>query len=334
VVFVANTGGERRPADVNGVRLRVLDEGEGPLVLLLHGFPESAYSWRHQIAPLVAAGYRVVAPEQRGYGESSHPDSPDAYTIMHLVGDVVGLIADAGAQEAVVVGHDWGATVAWNIALMRPDLVRGVVGLSVPPRPRGSAPPVRRMQEVYEGRFYTGYFEQPEVADREFGRDVRASLRRFFHALSGDNPENPQPLLVPHGGGLLDGMPEPRESPEWLSEADLDVFVGQFDDLGFTGALDWYRNLDRNWELTAPFEGAALRMPALYVVGDRDPVLAFAHTSEALDALGRVHPGLREPVILPGCGHWTQQERPDEVTAELLGFLRSLPAPGQPGATS
>ncbi|WP_433555054.1 alpha/beta fold hydrolase [Pseudonocardia xinjiangensis] len=127
-------------------------------------------------------------------------------------------------------------------------------------------------------------------------------------------------------------MPDPRESPEWLSEADLDVFVGQFDDLGFTGALDWY--LDRNWELTAPSEGAALRMPALYIVGDRDPVLAFAHTIEALDALGRVHPGLREPVILPGCGHWTQQERPDEVTAELLGFLQSLPAPGQPGATS
>jgi len=216
---------ERSVVKVNGVELSVLDQGTGPLVVLLHGFPEGAYSWRHQIEPLVAAGYRVIAPDQRGYGDSSHPDSIDQYSIMHLVGDIVGLIASAGEKTAAVIGHDWGAMVAWNVAAMRPDIVRGVVGLSVPPVPRGDILPLRQMLADYDGRFYVNYFDRVGPVDDELNRDVPASLRTFFHLLSGDNPINDtaRPILIPAGGGVLDGHED--RLPSWLSEAELDNFV-------------------------------------------------------------------------------------------------------------
>ena len=315
---------ERRVVKVNGVELSVLDEGTGPLVVLLHGFPEGAYSWRHQIGPLVAAGYRVVAPDQRGYGDSSHPDSIDQYSIMHLVGDIVGLIASTGEKSATVIGHDWGAMVAWNVAAMRPDIVRGVVGLSVPPVPRGDIPPLRQMLADYDGRFYVNYFARVGPVDDELNRDVSASLRTFFHSLSGDNPINDtaRPILIPAGGGVLDGHED--RLPGWLSEAELDNFVRQFEEHGFTGGLNWYRNLNRNWELTAPFEGASFAMPAQYVCGARDTVKSFHGLMDYVASLASTEPNFREPVTLPECGHWIQQERPAETTAILLDFLRSL----------
>jgi pimeloyl-ACP methyl ester carboxylesterase len=212
------------------VDLAVTETGEGPLVLLLHGFPEGAHSWRHQMGPLAQAGYRVVAPDQRGYGASSHPDAVDAYTIMHLTGDMVALISALGTRECVVVGHDWGASVAWNLAQMRPDLVRGVVGLSVPPMPRGDMPLLQATREATGGRFYTNYMEQPGVADAELGRDVRASLRRILYGLSGEDPNNkPRQLLVPEGGGLLDAFGEQDTMPSWLTQEDLDIFAAQFE---------------------------------------------------------------------------------------------------------
>jgi pimeloyl-ACP methyl ester carboxylesterase len=315
---------ERSVVKVNGVELSVLDQGTGPLVVLLHGFPEGAYSWRHQIEPLVAAGYRVIAPDQRGYGDSSHPDSIDQYSIMHLVGDIVGLIASAGEKTATVIGHDWGAMVAWNVAAMRPDIVRGVVGLSVPPVPRGDIPPLRQMLADYDGRFYVNYFDRVGPVDDELNRDVPASLRKFFHLLSGDNPINDtaRPILIPAGGGVLDGHED--RLPSWLSEAELDNFVRQFEGHGFTGGLNWYRNLNRNWELTAPFEGASFAMPAQYVCGARDTVKSFHGLMDYVTSLASTDPNFREPVTLPECGHWIQQERPAETTAILLDFLRSL----------
>ncbi|WP_329457863.1 alpha/beta fold hydrolase [Streptomyces sp. NBC_01497] len=312
----------------HGVRLRVTEAGEGPLVVLLHGFPESAYSWRHQLEPLAAAGYRVIAPDQRGYGHSSHPEPVEAYSVLRLVGDVVALIADAGAENAVVVGHDWGAIVAWQLAAMRPDLVRAVAGLSVPPRPRGQRPPLEAYRALHAGRFYMNHIEKPGVADAEMARDVRRSLRLAFDGLSGENPANdpPQPLLVPDGDGLPDALGGRDVLPSWLSAADLDVFAEQFapETGGFTGALNWYRNLDTDWPALAAFDGARLRMPALFVAGDRDTVLSGPGSAAYVASLPGRHPGMREPVILTGCGHWAQQERPAEVTAELLAFLGSL----------
>ncbi|WP_406431047.1 alpha/beta hydrolase [Streptomyces sp. NBC_00631] len=317
---------QHRMVDVNGIRLHIAEEGSGPLVVLLHGFPESWHSWQHQFGPLAAAGFHVVAPDQRGYGSSDHPADVEAYSIFHLVGDVVGLIRELGEETAFVVGHDWGAPVAWHTALLRPDLVRGVAGLSVPPPFRGAQPPLRAMEERFGGRFYWNYFNRPGVADAEFARDPRTTLRKFFTMASGEGAgtgEVRQPLVDPERGWLAD-MPDPQTLPRWFTEADLDALTESFSH-GFTGALNWYRNLDRNWELTAPWQGAVVTPPALYVYGDRDLVPAFPGTPELIERLPALMPNLvREPVRLAGCGHWTQQERPDEVNAALLEFLKPL----------
>ncbi|MGW1865984.1 alpha/beta fold hydrolase [Streptomyces mauvecolor] len=318
---------EHRMIDVNGIRLHIAEEGEGPLVVLLHGFPESWHSWRHQFGPLAAAGFRVVAPDQRGYGRSDHPEDVDAYSILHLVGDVVGLIHALGEERAFVVGHDWGAPVAWHTALLRPDVVRGVAGLSVPPPFRGARPPLAAMQERFGGRFYWNYFNRPGVADAEFAKDTRTALRKLFYSASGDAPDAGRPdqaLVADPGRGWLADMTDPEALPDWLTEADLDELTESYAK-GFTGALNWYRNLDRNWELTAAWQGAVVSVPALYVYGDRDLVPAFPGTPELIAKLPELMPDLRrEPVMLPGCGHWTQQERPEEVNAALVDFLTQL----------
>lgn len=310
--------------DVNGVRLHVVEQGQGPLVVLLHGFPESWHSWHRQIGALADAGYRVVAPDQRGYGLSDHPADVDAYSIFHLVGDVVGLIGALGEKQAYVVGHDWGAPVAWNTALLRPDLVRGVAGLSVPPPFRGPQPPVATMDERFGGRFYWSYFNRPGVADAEFARDTRTALRKMFYAISGEGAVDgkPRQLLVDPEQGWLAGMPDPEVMPDWFTEADLDALTDSFSQ-GFTGALNWYRNLDRDWELTAPWQGATVTTPALYVYGDLDPVPAFPGVPELIAHLPELMPSLKRPPLkLAGCGHWTQQERPDEVNAALIEFFK------------
>ncbi|MFE5814358.1 alpha/beta fold hydrolase [Streptomyces sp. NPDC056479] len=314
---------EHRTVEANGVRLHIAEQGDGPLVLLLHGFPESWHSWHRQFGPLADAGFRVVAPDQRGYGSSDRPDAVDAYTILHLVGDVVGLIQALGEEKAFVVGHDWGAPVAWHTALLRPDVVRGVAGLSVPPPFRGTRPPLAAMEERFDGRFYWNYFARRGVADAEFAKNTRTTLRKFFYAASGDAPgagSGVQPLIDPEHGWLAT-LPDPEVLPDWFTEDDLDALTESFSQ-GFTGALNWYRNLDRNWELTAPWHNAVVTPPALYVYGDRDLVPAFPGTPELIERLPDLMPNLwRRPVELAGCGHWTQQERPDEVNAALVEFL-------------
>ncbi|MFC5723997.1 alpha/beta fold hydrolase [Streptomyces gamaensis] len=317
---------EHSEVEVNGVRLHIASQGEGPLVLLLHGFPECWYSWRHQFAPLAAAGYRVVAPDQRGYARSTAPDDVGAYTLLHLTGDVIGLIHALGEERAVVVGHDWGAPVAWTSALLRPDVVRAVAGLSVPPVPLS---PTSVAREHYGDGFYQIYFQQPGVADAELARDPASTFRRVLYSGSGDNPatERPRPWVIPEGATLLDTIPEPPELPRWLTAEDIDAFVQEYahhGDRAFTGPLNWYRNIDRDSELLAVFQGRRIDVPALYVAGDRDMVVSFRGMDQLLPALGTVLPKLHRSVMLPGCGHWTQQERPDEVNAALLEFLGAV----------
>ncbi|MGW4830281.1 alpha/beta fold hydrolase [Amycolatopsis japonica] len=311
---------EHRQLLVNGISMHVAEEGDGPLIVLLHGFPESWYSWRHQLTPLAQAGYRVVAPDQRGYGDSDRPADTDDYSIFHLVGDVVALIERLGANQAVVVGHDWGALVAWQTALMRPDLVRGVVGLSVPPLERGDIPPISAAREARGDDFYQIYFQEPGVADAELDRDPGASLRRILSAVREPTAAEG---AVPTGPGFLDRMPETANGlPAWLRPEDLKVFTEQFRETGFTGGLNWYRNLDRNWTLTAPWSGARITAPALFITGDRDPVReTYPISGHSLD---RYVPNLKGVEEVADCGHWVQQERPDEVTALLLGFLGKL----------
>ena len=318
-----------RAIDANGIRIHLAEQGEGPLVLLCHGFPESWYSWRHQMTALAAAGFRAVAPDMRGYGETDAPAGADQYSLFHLVGDMVGVLDALGESTAVIAGHDWGAPVAWHSALIRPDRFRAVIGLSVPFGPRGPAPPTAGMLRTETGSFYQLYFQTPGVAEAELERDARVSLRKILFAASGDAPRHgggtPAGIaMVPKDGGFLSTMSDPETLPAWLTEEDLDVYARQFARSGFRGGLNWYRNIDRNWALLAPYAGAPVRVPALYVAGDRDLVVHFPGMDRLLASLPRFVPQLRQTLILPGCGHWTQQERAKEVTRAMLEFLGNL----------
>ncbi len=299
--------------------------------MLCHGFPESWYSWRHQLAALAEAGFHAVAPDMRGYGQTDQPEAIDQYTLLHLVGDIVGLLDGLGAPTAVIAGHDWGAPVAWHAALLRPDRFRAVIGLSVPFRPRGATRPTTVMPKTSDAMFYQLYFQEPGVAEAEAGRDPRATVRRLLYWGSGDAPRRAEPRLgrgdvgmVPRGGGFLNPRDAPATLPSRLTETDVDFYAGEFARAGFRGGLNWYRNIDRNWELLAPWTGAKVTVPALYIAGDRDLVLAFRGMDQLLPALKQFVPNLQRTVILPGCGHWTQQERPREVNDAMLGFLKAL----------
>jgi pimeloyl-ACP methyl ester carboxylesterase len=320
----------QRTVEANGIRIHLAEQGSGSLVLLCHGFPESWYSWRHQLRALSAAGFHAVAPDMRGYGLTDRPDEIDRYTLFHLVGDMVGVLDALGEKTAVVVGHDWGAPVAWHAALLRPDRFRAVVGLSVPYRPRGSIAPTTVMPQNAEASFYQLYFQAPGVAEAELQADVRISLAKILFSGSGDvprrNPGGPSPGvgMVPRAGGFLTRMPSPESLPAWLSDADLDFYVQQFKHCGFRGGLNWYRNIDRNWELMAPYAGASVTVPALYMAGDLDLVVSSPRMKEVIADLARYIPQLRGTIMLPGCGHWTQQERAAEVNQAIIEFLRGL----------
>ncbi len=320
-----------RIVDANGIRIHIAEQGSGPLVLLCHGFPESWYSWRHQLKALAQAGYHAVAPDMRGYGDSDRPAEIDRYTLFHLVGDMVGVLDALKEKNAAIVGHDWGAPVAWHAALMRPDRFRAVVGLSVPYRPRGSIAPTTVMPQNADATFYQLYFQAPGVAEAELEADARVSLRKTLYSGSGDVPRRHPGTapaggvgMVPRSGGFLSRMKDPDTLPAWLNDADLDVYARQFQHSGFRGGLNWYRNIDRNWELLAPYATASVSVPALYMAGDLDLVVSFPRMKEVIADLPRYIPQLRGSIMLPGCGHWTQQERPSEVNQAIIDFLSRL----------
>ncbi len=319
-----------RTIEANGIRIHIAEQGSGPLVLLCHGFPESWYSWRHQLRALAQAGFHAVAPDMRGYGDTDRPEEIERYSLFHLVGDMVGVLDALGERTAVIAGHDWGAPVAWHAALLRPDRFRAVVGLSVPYRPRGGVVPTSVMPQTDEAFFYQLYFQKPGVAEAELEADAAQALRRILYSGSGDVPRrNPGGAptgvaMVPRAGGFLSRMANPETLPAWLSAADVDFYAQQFKRSGFRGGLNWYRNIDRNWELLAPFAGASVTVPALYMAGDLDLVVSFPRMKEVIADLPRYIPQLRASIMLPGCGHWTQQERPEEVNKAMIDFLRAL----------
>jgi pimeloyl-ACP methyl ester carboxylesterase len=308
-----------------GIRLHVAEAGEGPLVLLLHGFPESWYSWRHALRALADAGYHAVAPDQRGYGGSDKPHAIEAYDIVTLAGDVVALMDALGERQAVVVGHDWGAPVAWHTALLHPERVRGVVGMSVPHGGRGSSSPLARLRDIFKDVFfYILYFQEPGVAEAELEADVRRSLRTFYYSASGDAPVGSAFIPRPKTAKLLETMADCGDDalPPWLSRQDLDYYTEQFTRGGFRGPLNWYRNFDRSFELTSSLAGKRIEQPAMFIAGEREPVLAWSRAQ--LERLPTIAPRLTESLIVPGAGHWIQQERPAEVHAALLRFLAAL----------
>ena len=292
-----------RELDVRGLRMHIAEAGRSRArwSCCCTGFPESWYSWRHQLTALAEAGFHAVAPDQRGYGQTGRPARVDEYTILHLAGDVIGLLDALGEPDAVVVGHDWGAPVAWHTALLRPDRVRGVVALSVPWRPRGSAPPVAVMRDRFGEAFYMVYFQQLGPADAELARDPRLTFRKTLFSAAGDEPGGRRGWCPP-GGGLLDAFADPAELPGWLTEADIDFFAGQFTASGFTGGLNWYRNLDRNWELTSAWHGAPVTPPALFIAGDRDGVIAGPAPARRSTGWRSPCPACAAPCCCPAAG--------------------------------
>ena len=319
-----------RQLQVGEISMHIAEAGSGPLVLLCHGFPECWYSWRHQLVALARAGYHAVAPDLRGYGRTSAPEPVEAYTIMHLVGDLVGLLGALGQEQAVVVGHDWGSLVAWNAALLRPDRFRAVVGMSVPFLPRLPVRPLAMMKAMAGDRFlYILYFQEPGKAEAELDAHVRETMRGILYTASGSiDPEHlKRAAALPKTARFLDAMVQPEKLPDWLSEEDLAVYVGEFERTGFRGGLNWYRNFDRNWELLAPFADRRITVPALFVGGRRDPVVTgpeLAGESPAVQMLGSFCDDLRGKVLIEGSGHWNQQEAPEQTNAALLEFLSGL----------
>ncbi|MEU5324470.1 alpha/beta hydrolase [Streptomyces sp. NPDC021056] len=307
-------------------RLHLVEQGTGPLVLLVHGFPESWYSWRHQLPALAATGYRAVAIDVRGYGRSSKPEATDAYRLLDLVEDNVAVVRALGEENAVVIGHDWGSNIAAASALLHPEVFSAVGLLSVPYAPPGGPRPTDIFGQIGgpEQEFYVSYFQEPGRAETEIEPDVRGWLAGFYAALSADTMPGPgalDPHLVARGGRLRDRFPT-GVLPAWLSEDDLDVYAGEFERTGITGALNRYRNMDRDWQDLAPHRGAPIKQPSLFIGGALDASTTWM--SDAIDAYPTTLPDLSASHLLDGCGHWIQQERPDDVNRLLTDWLATL----------
>lgn len=302
----------------------ILEAGSGPLVLLVHGFPELGISWRAQIEALAAAGFHAVAPDMRGYGAAEKPGDRSAYGVLDLVGDLVDLVHALGETSCTVVGHDFGASVAWHCALTRPDIFRAVFCLSVPFQPRrAKGPPTAAMAAISKrlgvGDLYINRF-QPADAHLAFDADPATALRKMFYAYDGATPDARQSTgFLPEGVSLTASIADDATLPPWMSEAHFAEYVAAFTAGGFRAPLDWYRSLDANWAATAFLQDARIRVPAAFVVGERDPVRHYAGPAEA--GLKDWIPDLRLQQVIPGAGHWIQQERPDDVNRLLLDFL-------------
>jgi pimeloyl-ACP methyl ester carboxylesterase len=311
----------QRRVVTNGIELNIAEQGEGPLVLLLHGFPESWYSWRHQFEPIANAGFHVVAPDMRGYGKSDKPDDISAYNQVEVVNDIIGLIPALGHETAIVIGHDWGAPTAWSTALHHPNKVTAVGALSVPFSPRAEAPPLDTLKAIFKDMFfYQLYFQAPGIAEAELEADIRTSLRKFYHMASGDvsiidfTPKSAD-------ADLLSDLPDPGKLGDWCSEKDLDFYTAEFEASRFRGPLNYYRNHNLSWQLTedAPRK---ISQPAMFMAGQKDGVIMMA--AEALKQMEKTVPNQVLHELIPGIGHWTQQEAPEAVNKGILYFLEQV----------
>lgn len=310
----------------DGLSQQVLEQGSGPLVILCHGFPELSWSWRRQLPALADAGFHAVAPDMRGYGGTDKPKAVEAYGLLNMVGDMVDLVRALGETEAVIVGHDWGAPIAWHAALLRPDVFRAVAGLSVPfQMRRANGPPVPMLRALGDARgveFYMVGFQEPGV-EAGFEKDVERALRLGFWSYDGATPDALRSTgFYAKGSSFVDSISEPTGLPPWMSEDELKTYVTAFEASGFGGPLNWYRNLNRNWSDLAFAQDRKIEVPALYIVGDKDPVRNY--TAGGAAELARWAPKLKDSVVVEGAGHWIQQERPDEINRRLVDFLNGL----------
>ncbi|GGC98842.1 alpha/beta fold hydrolase [Halopseudomonas salina] len=312
---------EHQMLDVNGIRLSLHTAGpqDGRPVWLLHGFPECWYSWRHQIEALAAMGYHVHVPEMRGYGETSAPNDPGAYDLITLCADIQAAMQVLGHEQVAMIGHDWGAPVAWHLALLEPKRVKVVCGMSVPFGGRPKRPAIEVMRELYQDRFhYMLYFQKPGLAEAEMAEDIPRTMRVMMHGMSGTAGGSTLVQDKPADARWLDDRIDPGSPPAWCPPEAFEVYVKTFQQSGFHGPVSWYRNFERNWERTAGLAGQKILQPALFLIGDQDPVGELeAYTIKKMPA---VVP-LVEQHVLDDCGHWIQGEKPQQVNELLLAFL-------------
>ncbi|XP_027919978.1 uncharacterized protein LOC114178335 isoform X2 [Vigna unguiculata] len=317
-------GVEHRTVNVNGINMHIAEMGEGPLILFIHGFPDLWFSWRHQMKALASLGYRCVAPDLRGYGDTDVPPSTTAYTTLHVVGDLVGLLDEvAGGDEKVfVVGHDWGAMTAWNLSLFRPERIRALVNLSVAFTPRNpKRKPLDTLRAVYGNEYYICRFQETGNIEAEFEQIGTGRVLKEFLTY-----RNPGPLYLPQGKAFGRSIDSPLTLPSWLSEEECDYYVSKYQKTGFTGGLNYYRNLDLNWELTAPWGGAKVKVPVKFIVGDLDLTYNSPGAKDYIHkgGLKRDVPLLEDVVVIEGAGHFLHQERPDEITKHIYDFIKKF----------
>jgi pimeloyl-ACP methyl ester carboxylesterase len=330
-ISAQNTNIKHRFVQVNGIKMHIAEQGEGPLVVLVHGFPELWYSWRHVLPALAAAGYHAVAPDMRGYGQTDVPPNISDYTQLQFAGDMVGLVHALGYEQAVIAGHDWGSGVASSAANLRPDVFRAVILLSVPfgTRGEGGVAPIESMRNRAPAgqQFYQTYFQTPGVAEKEFDADPKRTLRMLLYSTSGSIPkEDKWRYMFGLNEKALDGCTDPKQLPPWLKPEDLDYFAKEFSRTGFRGGLNWYRGQDITWQETPFLIGRKLLQPTLFVAGMDDLVVEFARPG--VDNLEKSVPNLWKKVLLPGVGHWTEQEAPTEVNRLMVEFLHSVDGKG------
>ncbi|XP_002270853.2 uncharacterized protein LOC100246529 isoform X1 [Vitis vinifera] len=315
-------GIEHTTVRANGINIHLAEKGQGPIILLLHGFPEFWYSWRHQIHALASLGYRAVAPDLRGYGDSDAPADVDSYTYFHLVGDLIGVLDAIGADKVFVVGHDWGAFIGWNLCLFRPDRVKALVNLSVSFSPRNAMnKPLQTFRALYGDDYYICRFQEPGAIETEFAEiGIDKVLKYFLTSLPAG------PLFLPKGKALRDQLGIPITLPSWLSEEELNYYVTKYENTGFTGGLNYYRNLDLSWELTAPWTGSQVEVPAKFIVGDLDLTYNTPGFNESMtfDELKKHVPLLEEVVVMKGVGHFLQEEKADEINQHIHAFFQRI----------
>ncbi|MEV6276556.1 alpha/beta hydrolase [Nocardia sp. NPDC051832] len=324
--MVAEQGPAHRFIDTDGGRLHVAEQGEGHPVVFCHGFPHTWYMWHRQLPAVAAAGYRAIAPDLRGYGRTEVPDDPDAYTNRAVIGDLLALLDDIGAEKAVFVGLDFGAQLVWELALRAPERVDGLIVLNNPFAPRPPKAPSELWARAAKRHFlHLDYFQQPGPADAELAADPKSFLERVYFSLSADYHYLDTWQHPAEGTGYLDVLPEAPALPwRWFAESDIDTLAAEFDRTGFTGGLSWYRALDRNWELTADYAESKVTVPAYFMYGDRDPDMEGFSGRDPLGTMQAHVPNLREVTKISDAGHLVQLERTDEVNTLLIGHLRDL----------
>ncbi|KAA8549144.1 hypothetical protein F0562_000828 [Nyssa sinensis] len=311
-----------RNISVNGINMHVAEIGEGPAVLFLHGFPELWYSWRHQMLSLSSAGYRAIAPDLRGFGDTDAPPSAASYTVLHIVGDLVGLLDYMGLDKVYLVGHDWGATIAWYFCLLRPDRIKALVNMSVVFYPRNpSRKPLETLRALFGDDYYMCRFQEPGEAEEEFASVDTAKLLKAFLC-----NRDTRPPCVPKEIGFGCFFETPTTLPSWLTEEDINYFVSKYNQKGFTGGLNYYRALDINWELTAPWSGVQIQVPVKFIVGDQDLTYNSPGVKDYIHNGGfkRQVPLLQEVVVMEGVAHFLNQEKPEEISAHIFDFIHKF----------